>query len=378
MSQLEWYYARDNKQMGPISPAELKRLAGLDEIRPDDLVWREGMTEWAAARNVRGLFDDDGGVAASTAAAGTTAKSGDAKANVQTPLAAQSTRHLCDAMLEKCRAHFNARFLDATAGVFRACGSYGLFAAAALTVACEIVMATKSAPLGHLLLGAASALVLMALQYVAGRSFGAIDHLNRITDGRLSSSLLPDCVAVLGVVGGIAALLGSVASAVETFDYLAIVAGVATFFVCVYLAAVALNWSLLNILVAPEVLAGDEWIGVVMFLLKAVLRLTPVAFGAGVLYGVFSMGFACYLAFAGQMEPNGLAGGALTAADAALRVLIHSAVLPLAAYLVFLVMNLVLSLWRSLLSLPSKLDALAQRDDDEMGRDQPDTVTTHE
>ena len=68
MSQVEWYYARDNRQMGPVSSAELKRLATFDELRPDDLVWREGMTEWAAARNVRGLFEEE--VAPAAAAGG--------------------------------------------------------------------------------------------------------------------------------------------------------------------------------------------------------------------------------------------------------------------------------------------------------------------
>jgi hypothetical protein len=68
MNQVEWYYARDNKQMGPMSPAELKRLAVVSEIGPDDLVWREGMTEWAAARNVRGLFDGESPAAAAAAA----------------------------------------------------------------------------------------------------------------------------------------------------------------------------------------------------------------------------------------------------------------------------------------------------------------------
>ena len=50
MSQVEWYYARENKQTGPVSAVELKRLATAGELRPDDLVWREGMTEWSWRR----------------------------------------------------------------------------------------------------------------------------------------------------------------------------------------------------------------------------------------------------------------------------------------------------------------------------------------
>ena len=59
MSPIEWYYARENKQMGPVSSLELKRLATAGELRPGDLVWREGMTEWSLASNVRGLFDGE-------------------------------------------------------------------------------------------------------------------------------------------------------------------------------------------------------------------------------------------------------------------------------------------------------------------------------
>ena len=67
MTPVEWYYARGNKQMGPVSAPELKRLATAGELRPEDLVWREGMTEWSVARNVRGLFEEEGKPAAAVA-----------------------------------------------------------------------------------------------------------------------------------------------------------------------------------------------------------------------------------------------------------------------------------------------------------------------
>jgi hypothetical protein len=56
MAEILWYYAHDQQQMGPVSSAELKRLATAGLILPDDLVWREGMEEWAPAVRVKGLF----------------------------------------------------------------------------------------------------------------------------------------------------------------------------------------------------------------------------------------------------------------------------------------------------------------------------------
>ncbi|MHC4444842.1 MAG: DUF4339 domain-containing protein [Planctomycetota bacterium] len=38
---MEWYYHKNNQQMGPISSQELKQLAQTGELKPTDLVWKE-------------------------------------------------------------------------------------------------------------------------------------------------------------------------------------------------------------------------------------------------------------------------------------------------------------------------------------------------
>jgi hypothetical protein len=52
----EWYYAKDNEQLGPIAPSQLKILASSGQLSPDDLVWKEGMPEWQPAGKIKGLF----------------------------------------------------------------------------------------------------------------------------------------------------------------------------------------------------------------------------------------------------------------------------------------------------------------------------------
>ena len=61
MPDVQWYYARDDQPMGPVSASELKQLAEVGELKPDDLLWREGMDEWTTAINLRGLFGDGSG-----------------------------------------------------------------------------------------------------------------------------------------------------------------------------------------------------------------------------------------------------------------------------------------------------------------------------
>ena len=43
---LAWYLGRDGQQFGPVSDAEFRRLYESGQLKPTDLVWREGFAEW--------------------------------------------------------------------------------------------------------------------------------------------------------------------------------------------------------------------------------------------------------------------------------------------------------------------------------------------
>jgi len=59
MPSTGWYYTRGSKRFGPVSAGELKQLADHGELGAEELVWREGMEQWAPARRVKGLFDQE-------------------------------------------------------------------------------------------------------------------------------------------------------------------------------------------------------------------------------------------------------------------------------------------------------------------------------
>jgi hypothetical protein len=381
MSMTEWYYARGQQQSGPVSSVELKRLALAGELQPEDLVWREGLTEWAPARSVRGLFEEpappavlppepvlqpamttpSGTAATITAASETTASETTASETVASetrpvPKAAApaphppAAGHVFDIFLDSLRFDFNARFVDTTARFFRLCGLYGLWIGMLVT-AIFSVLAAMQQNIVHLLVGALWLGVLAALQYIAGKFCDALDRLNRTTRGTLNSTALPDCVAILSLMTGLVILFGSVPVAVSLAMYPAILWGMVGFVICGYLAFAALNPSTLGISVASdEMPASAEALNVVTFLLKAKLRAVPVAFGAGVMAGALMMGYACYEALA---NPEHVLAAERTAALAR-STLIFSAALPFAAYLVALFYFLLLDLCRALLILPGK------------------------
>src|SRR6516165_11460115 len=51
-----WYYTRDGKAMDPVSEAELKKLAASGDLKPTDLVWKEGMAQWVQAGSAKELY----------------------------------------------------------------------------------------------------------------------------------------------------------------------------------------------------------------------------------------------------------------------------------------------------------------------------------
>lgn len=54
------YYARRTQNVGPVSLAQLQQLAGTGQLRPSDMVLKEGAEKWAAAASPGLLTDEKG------------------------------------------------------------------------------------------------------------------------------------------------------------------------------------------------------------------------------------------------------------------------------------------------------------------------------
>ena len=53
-----WYYTIKGQKQGPVSSQQLKELADQRVLSPSDMVWKDGMAEWAAASKIKGLFPE--------------------------------------------------------------------------------------------------------------------------------------------------------------------------------------------------------------------------------------------------------------------------------------------------------------------------------
>ncbi len=52
----QWFVARDGNQQGPFSSDDLRRMVAAGQLAPTDMVWKEGLKDWAPASALRGLF----------------------------------------------------------------------------------------------------------------------------------------------------------------------------------------------------------------------------------------------------------------------------------------------------------------------------------
>ena len=56
MPEAIWYFADGDEERGPVTEAQIRTLIGTGNLKPDDLVWREGLDDWTPAGEVPGLF----------------------------------------------------------------------------------------------------------------------------------------------------------------------------------------------------------------------------------------------------------------------------------------------------------------------------------
>lgn len=52
----QFYYAQNGQRFGPLALKQLQELVASNQVRPEDMVWRDGMAQWVAAREVPDLF----------------------------------------------------------------------------------------------------------------------------------------------------------------------------------------------------------------------------------------------------------------------------------------------------------------------------------
>ena len=181
---------------------------------------------------------------------------------------------------------------------------------------------------GLLVLGVAAA-------YIGSKLMTMLDKCIENNKTCVSSPAVMDAIACLLVLAGVSALVVDIR--LEQYAD-----GILMLAAALLLAIAAVCPDVVNVEIRKDAKAGQELVGIVSFLAKAILRIAPFAWFAGAAF--CSVGLLVCL---GSRDLD------VRLAETILRIL-PFALLPVAAYAGFLVVNLVIDLVGSILSIQGK------------------------
>ena len=336
------YLDPNNQPAGPASLDEIRALAGAGKIAADPLVAPEGGTEWKLLSALAGPKPP----AARTL-----------------PFASTLMGDFVATVVKRVAGFLNAKLIAASLRWARDIGHYAVLAGAALVLIFTLILAIRTNSFTAFLIGLVFLVALAVAQYAAQRFLDSADRLIANTPGRLSSFAFLECVGLLAVLGAVVLLVFGVVTAIQAESVTPLISAALAAVFWGSVGAIALHPELAST-EAGKGSAAEEAIGILAFFCKAALKIVPLFFGilavvgaVVVLVSIFApnSSFAYALSSAVAFVPlPGMQGPGLVGAGA----ILLASLLPMVAYFLFLLACLPLEIWRSILSLPGKLDTL--------------------
>jgi hypothetical protein len=235
-------------------------------------------------------------------------------------------------------------------------GHWALVAAACLGFLYSLIFAIRINKFDSFLIGIGWFLLVFVIQFTAHRFLGAGKSLIANNPSRLSSRAFLECVAFLAAILGVVVLINSIITAVRAGSLFPFLSGLGAFVFLEFLAMVTFHPQTITTEIVAETSAGQEALGIITYVLKAVMRLVPIIFGLGVLI------FSIYL----LIDGFGLFGNDMRTASSWMKIqmrgpqILTYAILPFLSYIVFVLFYLAVDIIRSILVVPEKLDKLGK------------------
>lgn len=252
------------------------------------------------------------------------------------------TVRLLDRFLEWARSTFPAGMFESVAGWFTRYGHTGLLLSAGVTLVFWLFAWTRT-DLGFwasVLRGVGYSVLILVLQYTASKFLNAGETLVKSSPSRLGSAAFLDCLALLSEIAGIIVFF----VCLVRWEWASFFFGLCALTLGDSIAFIALHPSIANITISEDTGAGEEAIGILSFLIKALVRIVPIIFGVGSFVGLLALVAATLTLLS------------FDAGKKALEMVILCACLPFASYVMFAFYHLTIDILRAILVLPRKLD----------------------
>jgi hypothetical protein len=360
---MKYYYTdAQNKPTGPVEVEQLKQLHSQGTLTPLSSVIPEGATQWTTLGAVLGIAPPPPAPPPQPATASVNF----------IELIGTSLGRFVETLLEFMRKVLTESFLTSALTALTRSGHALVLLGAVLGLVYSIVLAVRASTNSFGVFGVGLGLILWVaiLQYAALRFFTANKGLVKSSPSRVGSAALLDCLALILMVSAVVALVSGTVTAIRYDQFSAFAGGLLSAVMLLMGAGAALHPKLSNVRI-EESTAGQEAIGLASFFGKAFLKLLPLFFALASLAGTtviivafFSSdsnsGAAAFIQSVAALIPGIAQLPNIDAGLAGVVLLVQACLLPVFAYLGFLVLYLALDLMRAVLDIPGKLDRLAR------------------
>ncbi len=257
----------------------------------------------------------------------------------------QAQSKAIDRILDWVKNRYPAETYQSFSNFLTNLGHWGIVLAEILVILFGITAAFKAGNWVFAAYAIGIALLLAVFQYIANRFLTAGDALIEATPSSLRSSAFMDCTALLTEIAGFLYFLTSMLIAHRIGQWSMLWVGLGVWCLCDAFSYIAINPKLTNIEIKTDLRVGEEAIGILSFIVKTILRIVPIAFGAGTIIGVIGL-------LSGTISL--IFSGVATAGIASIRLILLCTCLPLLSYIFFAFYHLTIDVLHAILSLPNK------------------------
>ncbi|HEX9943244.1 MAG TPA: DUF4339 domain-containing protein [Thermoanaerobaculia bacterium] len=360
-----WYLFQDGTQQGPMTLEVLRDLADRGKLRPDGLVTRVGMADWVPARSVPELFPHEAavrpplppGVGPKRDALAFGRGLAERMRRTFGDDAVQSLPHLraVRALLDILRRGVTENGLATADRIARQAGHLAYMAAAVVLALAYMVLGVRGDSFSLFFAGLLVLLpAAVILHFLAVLFLDAGPSLLRRSPSELSSPAVLVFSSLVFLAGALYCFLMGLYGLIRGGPFLLFGLWMVGFAVLLYACGLALHPQTVNVTTGVDLTAGEEALGIGMFLVKLPVRLVPFLFGVGSVVGLCAAIYLLYLTFAEE---------SYFVNDAAYRTarnVLGLALLPFLAYLGFTLSFLLVEVLRAILRTPARIDALRQ------------------
>lgn len=331
-----YYLDAGNQPAGPQTLDEIRRLAAAGQIPANPYIAAVGTSQWEPLH----------GHAAAGPGAGLE----------------QILPRTIAWLVELVRPGLSATLLNQTLELARRAGHYVIAAGLVLGIAYAVYVAVRNASAWVLVSSVVLFICLAVAQFVARQFLAANEALFTVT--RMSTPALLDGLALLGLLAAGSSVVTAVVVWIRYGAWQTLAPAVLVALLWTAFAAIALHPETVRVEFGASS-GGEQVVGLLAFLCKALLRLVPLGFflvaALGTLglllsffeYADYVLSLIPHPKLPLPVDPSGPGGG-----FGAIAALIFACLVPLFAHLLFILASLPLDLWRAILTVPAKLDAL--------------------